>query len=103
MNIQEKIGKVTKIFEREDGSQVRIVAENCALPGNPKQIGYYVHKRKSAGSNWELCNDRPHKDWKKMSVEDYINHGRSEVFQVLTHSEILGVTSMIGRPMPKEF
>ena len=100
--VEEMVTKVTQIFEREDGSQVRIVAQDYALPGYSKQIGYYVHKRKDVESKWELCGDRPHKDWKEVSVEDYEKYGRSEVFQVLSHGEILKVISMIGRPLPKD-
>ena len=95
---QELITKVTQIFPREDGSEARIVAENFGDQWNPS-IGIYVHKRENPESPWKLCNDRPHKDWKAMSVDDYVKYGRSEVLQTISFGERVRVTSLIGKPM----
>lgn len=97
---KEVVGKVTKVFNRDDGSQVRVVAENFALAGSlENQVGYYVHRRNSVDDQWVLCGDRPHKNWRDMSIQEYEDFGRAEVFQVLSHGEILGVLNMIGQPL----
>lgn len=100
MKTENKITKVTQILQRDDGSEVRIVAQVFFGMGLKESIDCYVHKRESANHAWKLCNDRPHADWLKMSVDDYIKHGRSEMMQAVSHAEILKTTSLLGEPMP---
>ena len=89
-NIQEdKITKITQIIQREDGSEARIVASACFGIGLALSIDVYVHRRESSGHNWILCSDRPHPNWLEMSVEDYIDNGRSEMLQTVSPGEIL--------------
>lgn len=99
MQAEEIITKITRFFPRADGSVVRIVAENYGLPGTTPIVGYYVHRRQSPEHNWVLCNDRPDPRWREMPVEEYVRHGRAEVFQVLSHGEILQTLNAIGKPM----
>lgn len=99
METGKLITKVTQIFQRKDGSEVRIVAQDFGGPGLTPSIGVYVHRRESPQHDWKLCGDRPHPDWRKMSVDDYVKHGRSEMLQAVSIGEILKVTTMIGKPM----
>jgi len=46
-----------------------------------------------------LRSDRPHADWRGMSIDHYMMHGRSEMLQSVSSGEILKLTSMIGKPM----
>jgi hypothetical protein len=98
MITENLITKVTQIFPREDGSEARIVAENFGDQWNP-QIGIYVHTRKNPDSEWELCSDRPHKDWRTMSVDDYVKNGRPESLVAVSFGERVRVTKLIGQPM----
>lgn len=99
MRSEETISRITRIFQREDGSEIRIVAENGNPCWLPPSIDYYVHRRESSDDAWTLCGDRPDPNWREMSVAEYLERGRSEVFQVLSHGEILQTLSAIGKPM----
>ncbi|WP_347990242.1 hypothetical protein [Methylomonas sp. AM2-LC] len=87
--------KLSQIIQREDGSEVKIVAQLCFGLGLARSIDVYVHRRNSHQDNWILCSDRPHPNWRSMSVNDYINHGRSQMLQAVSAGEILKVTSAL--------
>lgn len=96
----QNITKVTQIIEREDGSEVRIVAEAFFGAGLHRSIDIRVHHRDSSDQPWALCSERPHPDWLSMSVDDYVKQGRSQVMQLVSPGEILTVANQIGKPMP---
>ena len=98
METEPLITKVTQVIQREDGSEVRIIAQACFGLGLTRSIDVYVHHRESPDHDWKLCSDRPHPDWREMSVDDYIKHGRSEMLQMVSPGEILKATSEIGKP-----
>lgn len=91
--------KVTRIIPREDGSEVKIVAQAYFGTGLHCSVGVDVFSRQSSTQNWKLCCDRPHPNWRKMSVDEYVKHGRSEKLQAASHGEILAVVSAIGKPL----
>ncbi len=91
---------VSRIIPRTDGSEVRIVAQAYFGSGLHCSVGVDVFRRQSATENWKLCSDRPHPNWRKMSVDEYVKHGRSEKFQAASHGEILAMASEIGAVMP---
>ena len=93
------ITKATQVIRRGDGSEVRIVAEVAFGAGLTRSIGTYVHKRRGPKQPWSLCNDRPHADWRKMSVDEYTKRGRSEMLQTVSPGELLKVISLIGTPL----
>ncbi len=99
MNPEELITKVTQVLQREDGSEVRMVATAMFGRGLKRSIDLYVHRRDSAESKWILCNDKPHPDSKSMSVDEYVKFGRPEVFQLTSFGERVRLTSLIGQPM----
>lgn len=90
---------ITQILQRADGSEVRIVAERLTGRGLTQSIGVCVHRRESPQHEWKLCSDRPHPEWRTMSVAEYVKHGRPEMFQAVSHAEILKLTSALGKPM----
>ena len=94
-----EVTKITQVIQRDDGSEVRIVAEAMFGEGLHRSIGVYVHRRESSSHDWILCSDRPHPDWKSMSVEDYDKHGRSSMLQAVSSGELLKAMSAIGAPM----
>ncbi|MBC8740391.1 hypothetical protein F6X40_27420 [Paraburkholderia sp. UCT31] len=89
-------GKVTQIIQRDDGSEVKIVAQKFFGLGLTCSIDVYVLRRESPNHSWMLASNRPHPDWRKMSVDDYVKRGRSEMLQAVSHGEILKVTSALA-------
>lgn len=99
METPKLITKVTQLIEREDGSQARIVATAMFGEGLHPSTDLYVLRRESAKHQWQLCNNRPHPEFKAMSREDYLKFGRSELLRTVSIGELLKVTSMIGTPL----
>ena len=95
----KEVTKITQVIQRDDGSEVKIVAEAFFGVGLHQSIDVYVHKRESANHDWILCSDRPHPDWRSMSVEDYDKHGRSSMLQAVSSGELLRAMNAIGAPM----
>ena len=94
------VTKITKIIPRKDGSEVKVVVwSTVSLSDGSRQAASDVFKRETPECSWKYCSDMPHKDWRTMSVDDYNAFGRCEKFQVASHSEILGLSQWIGRPM----
>jgi hypothetical protein len=93
------ITKVTQVIPRQDGSELRIVVEQMTGVGLHRSISIYAHRRETIDHPWILLSDRPHPNWRSMSIDDYISEGRSEMLQSVSPGEILKLTSMIGKPM----
>lgn len=89
------MARVEQVIQRKDGSEVRIVAQACFGSGLVCSIDVYVHRRASPAHAWKLTSDRPHPDWRKMSVDDYVKHGRSEMLRTSSIGEILKVTTAL--------
>jgi len=82
-------GRVVRHIQQGDGSEVRITATAMYGAGLTRSVDVYVHRRDSSDQSWKLCNNRPHPNWREMSVDEYIKHGRSEMLRVVSHGEIL--------------
>ena len=95
----EPITKITRTFQRPDGSEARIVATQFFGAGLKPSVGVYVLRRPNSDAQWHLCSQTPHPQWRAMPVDEYIQHGRSEMLQTVTPGEILQVLSKIGQPM----
>lgn len=95
--------KAIEVLTRADGSEVKITAEVMHGLGLQASIDVHVHYRKSAFHVWKLANNRPHPDWRKMPVADYVSHGRSEMLTLATPGEILKVTKSLASPTPSRF
>ncbi|WP_236748869.1 hypothetical protein [Acidovorax carolinensis] len=97
----QQITKVTQYIQRDDGSEVRIVAQVFgAILASQPSIGVHVHRRAGPDQDWVLCSDQPHPDWRSMSVSDYAKHGRSELLRTVSTGELLRAFSLLGAPMP---
>lgn len=99
MENEELITKVSKVLQREDGSEARITATLMTGAGLHQSIDIYVHRRQSPEDEWTLCSDSPHPDWRTMSVDEYDKTGRSDKLKTVWHNEIFKVASAIGKPM----
>lgn len=95
------ITKITHELTRGDGSQVRIVVQQFfgLDMTQPPYIDIYVLQRPDQVAPWRVLNDRPHPDWRSMSVDDYIKRGRSELLQTVSFGEIMRLTFLIGKPI----
>lgn len=91
--------KITRVITRADGSQIKIVAQTMFGAGLTPSTDVYALRREHADDTWKLLSDRPHPDWRKMSVDEYKQNGRSEMLQAVSIGEILKITSLLGRPM----
>lgn len=92
------MAQISQILQRKDGSEVRIVATQCFGAGLHCSIDVYAHRRAAPDQPWQLLNDRMHPDWRKMSVDDYVKRGRSELLQSVTHGEILKLAQQLPNP-----
>lgn len=90
-----------QFIQRKDGSEVKIVAQEFFGAGLTRSIGVHVLRRESSENNWQLCSDRPHPNWRNMSVDEYVKHGRSEMLQTVSIGEILKVTNALEKPQGK--
>ena len=92
-----KVTSVTCHIVREDGSEVKIrVAKSVNVIGNDS-FWVDVYHKSDTGGDWRLCGDRPHINWRSMSVDDYLKKGRPECFNYVSHGEVLKTISMIGK------
>lgn len=99
MQNEELITKATQVIQRQDGSEVRIIAQKCFGAGLHESTDVMVHCRTDALSQWQLCSNRPHHNWRSMSVAEYDKNGRSEALQAVSAGEILRVLNLLGKPM----
>ena len=97
LEAENLITKFSQIIQREDGSEVRIVAQTMWGIGLTQSIDVYVHRRESPKHDWKLCSERPHPDWLRMSVDDYIKNGRSEMLRAASPGEILKAISVVAQ------
>lgn len=89
-----------KIIQRADGSEVRITAKPFFDQGMKPAVDLYVHHRKSSSDPWELVSDRPHPDWRKMSVSEYMERGRSEMLRLISPGSILQMRANALKAQP---
>lgn len=89
------MAKIEQVIQRKDGSEVKIVAQACFGSGLTCSIDVFVLRRASPDQAWTLANDRPHPDWRTMSVDEYVKHGRSEMLRTSSIGEILKVTNAL--------
>lgn len=99
MENEKLITKITTLIKNDDDHEIKLVAQKCGLLSGSSSIDVYALRRKLPSGQWKVLSDRPHPDWKKMSVEDYCKHGRSELLQLVGPGQILKLSSFIGKPM----
>lgn len=83
------MAKVHKLLQRSDGSEVKIVAESMQGYGLHVSMDFYVLRRESQSSDWELLSKEPHPRWREMAVDEYVKEGRPQAFKYASLSEIL--------------
>ncbi len=89
---------VENLIRRADGSEAKIVAREYFGAGLTRSVGVDVFRRANTTSQWKLCSDRPHPDWRSMSVDEYVRHGRSEMLQTVSAGEILKTAMVLNNP-----
>lgn len=81
--------KVNHIITREDGSQVKIVAELFTNPNLTQQPGTFVMQRPNQEAPWRLLGDSARTAEATSGVEDYIERAQPEMFKHVSPGEIL--------------
>ena len=87
---------VENLIRRADGSEAKIVAREYFGAGLTRSVGVDVFRRPNATSQWKLCSDRPHPDWRSMSVDEYVRRGRSEMLQTVSLGEMLKTVNALN-------
>lgn len=87
------MAKITQIIERTDGSQTKIVAEEFYGLGLHRSIDVYVLHKSNGEDDWKLCDNQPKSGWRDMSVQDYVQYGRSDMLRLVKPIQILKVLS----------
>jgi hypothetical protein len=82
------MSRVENLIQRPDGSEVKIVAQASFGADMKLEADVFVLRRESVTDNWRVLSDKPHPDWRTMSVAEYVKHGRSEKLQNVTHGQI---------------
>lgn len=85
------MAKVEQLIQRDDGSELKIVAQEMFGAGLARSVDVYVLSRPDGKSPWEVLSDRPAANWREMSVQEYIDGGRSPMLQSVTPGQILAV------------
>ncbi|MEQ1977367.1 hypothetical protein [Xenorhabdus sp. SGI240] len=70
---------------------IRIIATMFYGLGLSESINIDVFKKDVDDSKFILCGNRPHPEWRRMSVDEYIQRGRPEKFKYATYAEIIRV------------
>jgi len=91
------MAKVERVISAADGSETKIVAQEFFGTGLHRSVGVHVLSRKDASTPWSLLNDRPHPDWRSMSVDQYKEEGRSEVLREVGPGQILKTIALLGQ------
>lgn len=91
--------KVTEFFHKPNGEVIRVVAEKFYGLGLTESVGVVVHRKKNEEANWELLGDRPASNYRSMSVSEYVEKGRPEMFYHLSPVQIMSVISKLGKPI----
>ncbi len=95
--------KNTMEIQRNDGSQVKLVALAYFGTGLHLSVGIDTFYRKSSDDEWQLCDNSRHPNIKTMSRQDYLDYGKSEAMRVTTIAERLKVAQPIWNSYLAEF
>jgi hypothetical protein len=80
--------KIEKLYNRNDGSVVKVVAELCVTPTGIQSISNYVLSKQNTSTNWVLhTNSIIPRVFN--GVNDYLANGRPHMLRVATAGEIL--------------
>lgn len=96
------MARIERFITAPDGSEVKIVAQECFGTGLHRSVDVYALKRVNAEAPWQLLNDRPAPGWRTMSVEEYKTRGRSELLQVVGHGQIFKTVALLNAQCAEE-
>lgn len=73
---------LVNMYRMTDGSTVKLTAQAMhQLDFSKFDINIFALKQNEDGT-WRYVGDRPHPDWRKMSVDEYIQRGKPEILTV---------------------
>jgi len=91
--------RLETLIPRPDGAEVKIVAQASFGLDMKFSADVFVLRRESVNDDWRVLSDRPHPDWRTMSVDEYIKRGRSEMLQNVNHGQILKAAQTLRRQL----
>jgi hypothetical protein len=89
------MSKVEHTIPQDNGAEHKIIAESFIDPINGRLVFFHVLTRPNPVSPWSYLSERPHPDWRSMSVAEYIKNGRSEALQAVGTGNLLKVLDML--------
>ncbi len=91
------MSRVEHIIPTTNGAQHKIIAESFIDPVHGRQTSFYVLSRPHPASPWTYLSERPHPDWRSMSVDEYLKNGRSEALNAVGSAEVMKALSMLEK------
>lgn len=96
------MSRVEQVLQRTDGSEVKIVAHTiCSFLEDTPSVETFVLWRESSKHDWQYASEQPHPNWRSMSVDEYIKHGRPKMLQVTTFGERVRVAQLLRSQLDK--
>lgn len=89
------MSRVEHIIPTANGTQHKIIAESFFDAVHGRQTSFYVLSRPHPASPWTYLSERPHPDWRSMSVDEYLKNGRSEALNAVGSAEVLKALIML--------
>jgi len=86
--------KEEEVITRDDGSQVKIVAQLMHGRGLHESIDTYVLRRESENDDWKYCSDQI-PDISKMTPTQVREEGHSEKFMYASVPEVIRVIAKL--------
>lgn len=87
--------RIERVLTRADGTEVRITAHDYIGAGMTRLVGVNIYRRRSPGEDWVKLSPDPAYGWKAMTVQEYLEKGRPESMQVVSHGEVLSLLSTL--------
>lgn len=93
------MSRLETLIPRPNGAEVMIVAQASFRADMKFAADVFVLRRENVNDNWRVLSDTPHPDWRTMSVDEYVKHGRSEKLQNVTHGQIFKAAQALRTQM----
>lgn len=89
--------RLERLLPQKNGSEVKLIGQALSGSGISLSVDVFALHRESADKSWRRLSDQPHPDWRSMSVEEYVERGRSELHQLVGHGPILAMAHEVRR------
>lgn len=83
------MARIEHHIEGPNGSEIKLVAQECFGSGLTRSVDVFALHRASPDQPWRQLNNRPDPAWRSMSVQDYVQTGRSELLRMVSPAQIM--------------